>query len=215
MGSAGEDRTSGVSQGRLVLKEESMLAEPGVTPEMRRFVGEVARIVGEGGGERIVTQRVAAGLSALLRERNVLDERHTRPKLDQYALYPVWIAPRGEFSIAAAVWGVGQVTPIHDHGTWGVIGIYRGVEHETRYGLVQASGAGPLQRLSERDIREGEVIVCCTSDQDIHQVSCGSKIPCVGIHVYGADIGRTERHVYDSRTGARRTFIAGWAEADE
>lgn len=103
-----------------------MLAEPGLTPEMRRFVGEVARVVGEGGGERIVTQRLAAGLRALLRERNVLDERHTRPKLDQYALYPVWIAPRGEFSIAAAVWGVGQVTPIHDHGTWGVIGIYRG-----------------------------------------------------------------------------------------
>lgn len=189
-----------------------MPAERGLTPEMRRFVSEVARIVGEGGGEHIVTLRVAVELSSLLRESDILDERCTRPKLDQYALYPVWIAPRGEFSIAAAVWGVGQVTPIHDHGTWGVIGIYRGVEHETRYRLVHAPGAGPLQRLSERDIREGEVIVCCTSDQDIHQVSCGSQIPCVGIHVYGADIGRTERHVYDAGTGARRAFVARWAE---
>ena len=37
------------------------------------------------------------------------------------------------FSIASAVWNVGQGTPVHGHETWGVVGIYCGVEVETRY----------------------------------------------------------------------------------
>ena len=127
----------------------------------------------------------------------------------------VWVAPDGAFSIAAAVWNVGQVTPVHDHGTWGVIGIYGGVEHEIRYRLAAQPGPGRLSLLSERDIAAGQVIVCCTSDQDIHRVSCGSNVPCVGIHVYGADIGTIPRHVYDPETGQARTFVSAWTALDD
>ena len=138
-----------------------------------------------------------------------------KPHVDNYVLYPVWVAPDGAFSIAAAVWNVGQVTPIHDHGTWGVIGIYGGVEHEIRYELAGASGSTRLTQLSEQDIPTGRVIVCCTSDHDIHRVSCGSNVPCVGIHVYGADIGRIPRHVYDPATGALRTFVSAWTPLED
>jgi predicted metal-dependent enzyme (double-stranded beta helix superfamily) len=98
---------------------------------------------------------------------------------------------------------------VHDHGTWGVIGIYSGVEHEVRY---QPWPERPPACLGERKIRAGQVIVCCTSDADVHEVSCGSDTPCVGIHVYGADIGKIERHAYDKETGAVRTFVSGWAQ---
>ncbi len=106
------------------------MAETDLKLPMKRFVGDVRKIVQEGGGEQAVTAKVAARLQSLLLERDILDPRYTRPKSDNYVLYPIWVEPDGSFCVASAVWNVGQVTPVHDHGTWGVIGIYQGVEHE-------------------------------------------------------------------------------------
>ena len=181
---------------------------------MKRFVDEVRTIVREGGGEHVVTAKVAERLRSLLLEGVALDPRYTRPKSDSYVLYPVWVEPDGSFCVATAVWDVGQVTPIHDHGTWGVIGIYQGVEHEVRFKPEAAQGTVKLRHLETRDIPEQRVIVCCTSDQDIHRVGCGSARPCVGIHVYGADIGTIARHVYNADTGEVRTFVSRWAALD-
>jgi 3-mercaptopropionate dioxygenase len=48
-----------------------------------------------------------------------------------HVTYPLYIADdRG--SMASVVWEVGQRTPVHSHETWGVVGIYSGVEHEVR-----------------------------------------------------------------------------------
>lgn len=108
---------------------------------MLRFVEEVRTVVDEGGGEEVVPEKVAALLRSLLNEPDVLDPRYTRPKTGNYVLYPIWVEPGGRFSIASAVWDAGQVTPVHDHGTWGVIGIYRGIEHEVRYRSQRDGGA--------------------------------------------------------------------------
>lgn len=191
------------------------MAEIGVTPAMNRFISDVRKMVREGGDEKAVTQKIATRLRSLLREPHVLDPRYTRPKPDTYVGYPVWVEPDGSFSIAAVVWNVGQVTPVHDHGTWGVIGIYQGVEHEIRYVPAVVSGARRFTQVGERDIGARQVIVCCTSDKDIHRVSCGSSVPCVGIHVYGADIGTMERHIYDPHTGDVHPFVSGWTSVDE
>ena len=67
--------------------------------------------------------------------------------------------------------GCDRVTPVHDHGTWGVIGIYQGVEHEVCFKPAVISGDVRFRQTEERDIAERHVIVCCTSDQDIHRVS--------------------------------------------
>lgn len=190
------------------------MAETDLTLPMKRFVGDVRKIVQEGGGEQAVTAKVAARLQSLLLEHNILDPRYTRPKSDNYVLYPIWVEPDGSFCVASAVWNVGQVTPVHDHGTWGVIGIYQGVEHEVLFKPKLATGGVRFRQTGERNIAERQVIVCCMSDQDIHRVSCGSSVPCVGIHVYGADIGTIQRHVYNPETGDVRPFVSPWMAVD-
>ena len=67
-------------------------------PPMTRFSDDVRKIVREGGGEAVVTANVADRLRALLREHNILDSRYTRPKADDYVLYPVWVEPDGSFA---------------------------------------------------------------------------------------------------------------------
>ena len=61
-----------------------------------------------------------------------------------------------------------------------------------------------------RELHTGDVAVCCTSDQDVHEVACASNVPTVGIHVYGGNIGELERHVYDKTTGEEKTVVTAW-----
>ena len=180
------------------------------SPAMTRFIEEVAAIVRAGGAEEEVTRKVAGRMKIAVKEPGLLAPGHLRTKGKGYALWPVHVAADGSFSVAAAVWDVGQITPIHDHGTWGVIGICQGAEHEERFAPATGNGKAPLRKLKEWDAGEGAVFICCTSDADIHRVSCGSKVPCVGLHVYGADIGKMRRRAYDERTGEAKEFVSGW-----
>ncbi len=192
------------------------MSETPASPTLDLFIHDVAELVARAGDEFHLTAAVAGRLRALLNacareEEELLPASMMRPDPDRYVMYPLHVAADGGFSIASAVWDVGQTTPIHDHGTWGVIGIYRGVEHEVRYLPPAVLGEQPPTWIGEGDLAPGEVVVCCTSDRDIHKVSCASPEPVVGIHVYGADIGSIERRAYDESTGAIRMFVSHWA----
>jgi len=180
---------------------------------MKTFIKELEQIVSQGGTEIEVTAKVAARLEPILTEPDLLPSAQMMMKERGYAMYPVHVADDGTFSIAAMVLDTGQVTPIHDHGTWGVIGIYKGAEHEERFlreENVPLDQPASVQILPSNDVSAGKVHICCTSDKDIHRVSCGTNEPCVGIHVYGADIGTMQRRSYQLETGIAKAFVSGW-----
>ena len=179
-------------------------------PEVAAFARTVQALVGRGLDERALTAAVQTELSALLAAGFELPESKTRPDPDRYVMYPLHVASDGSFSIASAVWNVGQGTPVHGHETWGVVGIYAGVEVETRYEKPTTPDL-PLVVDGNDEWAAGQVTVCCTTDDDVHQVRCGGDRPVVGIHVYGADIGTLPRRSYDPQTGAVHWFVSTWA----
>ncbi|CUR60799.1 conserved hypothetical protein [metagenome] len=174
------------------------------------FAGEVADLVAAGLEEHELTQAVASRLRVLLASGLTLPDELVRADPDHYVLRPLHVAPDGSFSIAAAVWDLGQGTPVHGHETWGVVGIHSGIEREVRYEKPERPGV-PLVRADSDDWTAGQVTVCCTVDDDVHQVSCGGDEPCVGIHVYGADIGTLRRRSYQPETGSVDWFVSRWS----
>lgn len=174
------------------------------------FIAAVTQIVASGVDERQVTEQVAERLRVLLSGNLELAPHLTAPRPDKYVMRPLHVADDGSFSIACAVWDVGQKTPVHGHETWGVVGIVSGVEHEVDYVKPRRPGV-PLESRTVTDWQPGEVTVCCTTDDDVHMVECGSDVPCVGIHVYGGDIGSLPRRSYDPVTGAVSWFVSTWA----
>jgi len=179
-------------------------------PELATFARTVQSLVARGLDERALTAAVQAELTAVLAAGLRLPEDKTRPDPERYVMYPLHVAEDGSFSIASAVWDVGQGTPVHGHETWGVVGIYSGVEVETRYQKPSVPDV-PLVDLGTDEWSAGEVTICCTTDDDVHQVRCGGDQPVVGIHVYGADIGTLPRRSYDPGTGAVHWFVSSWA----
>lgn len=180
-------------------------------PDLAAFAKAVHGLIAQGLDERALTAAVKDALSDLLAGDLRIPEAKRRPSEDKYVMYPLYVAADGSLSIASAVWNVGQVTPVHGHETWGVVGIYSGTEVETRYEKPTVSDV-PLTSQGTEEWTRGQVTVCCTTDDDVHQVRCGGEVPVVGIHVYGADIGTLPRRSYDPDTGAVDWFTSTWAQ---
>lgn len=178
--------------------------------EVADFARTIEGLVSQGLDERSLTASVQEELTRLLAVGFELPADKIRPNPERYVMYPLHVAADGSFSIASAVWDVGQGTPVHGHETWGVVGIYSGVEVETRYVKPQQPDV-PLTDQGTNQWTTGQVTVCCTTDDDVHQVRCGGAQPVVGIHVYGADIGTLPRRSYDPETGAVHWFTSTWA----
>jgi len=123
-------------------------------------------------------------LAAALGDDALLDPRHQEPSDDRYRQHVVHVHPRGLYSIVSLVWKPGQATPIHDHITWCVVGVWRGVERERRYEL---RDAGLVERGCEL-ARAGDVSIAVPPAEDIHRVENAGDGIAVSIHVYGADI---------------------------
>jgi predicted metal-dependent enzyme (double-stranded beta helix superfamily) len=179
-------------------------------PEVARLADAVQRLVASGLDERSLTRAVPDELAPVLAAGHVLPAAKTQPDPERYVMYPLHVAADGSFSIASAVWDVGQGTPVHGHETWGVVGIHSGIEVEKRYDKPTTPGV-PLVEAGTDDWSAGQVTVCCITDDDVHQVRCGGDAPVVGIHVYGADIGTLPRRSYDPENGTQSWFVSAWA----
>jgi predicted metal-dependent enzyme (double-stranded beta helix superfamily) len=90
------------------------------------------------------------------------------------------------------VWRPGQLTRIHDHVTWCVVGVIQGVEHEELFNA-------KLDPIGSSDNRVGDVSGFAPPG-DIHRVHNTANTTAISIHIYGTDvtrIGSSVRRFYD------------------
>ena len=136
-----------------------------------------------------------------------LEPRHLRADPERYARNAVHIAEDGELSLFALVWRPGQWTPVHDHGTWGVVGVVRGLLEEHAY----IPGA-PLGRRAEGiALKRGGIVLLGAGSvstfvpipDHIHMTGVAEGgAPTVSLHLYGRVMNSF--HVYDVAAGTRQ-----------
>jgi 3-mercaptopropionate dioxygenase len=122
------------------------------------------------------------------------DERAGDPST--FRSHLLHVEPDGLFSITAVVWRPGQVTPIHDHVTWCVVGVLQGTEREE---LFACPTGDCLVRSGTAQNAEG-VVTGFAPPGDIHRVSNTTDRTTISLHVYGTDISRvgsSVRRTYD------------------
>jgi 3-mercaptopropionate dioxygenase len=106
------------------------------------------------------------------------------------------VSPTRRLSVVALVWQPGQRTPIHDHIAWCIVGVYRGIEREIRYRLVEEDGEQCLLPTGSVQAEPGHVEALVAPAEDIHCVTAGGDEKAISIHVYGADIERRGTSIY-------------------
>src|SRR6266702_4133249 len=178
-------------------------------PKLRTFVAEIARVVEAKLDETATLAQLAPKLKELVVADDWLPDAYAAADGRAYRQYLLYADPLDRFSIVSFVWGPGQGTPIHDHRVWGLVGVLRGEEVSISYAR-QADASlrpGAVERLAR-----GTVAAVSPGIGDIHAISNGlSDKSSISIHVYGGNIGRIHRSVFDATTGAEHEFISGYS----
>ncbi|MET8151962.1 cysteine dioxygenase family protein [Actinoplanes sp. NPDC049668] len=137
-----------------------------------------------------------------------LDEQYLRRPADRdWMLYPLYRAADGRRSLVIAVFRPGAEAPIHDHGSWAAIGIYRGRERETWYRM---NAEERLERV--RSFVNGTGAVSVIPDGVIHTVRALDDTDAISIHVYGTDIVTQERNMFDPHTHRASRYLPPFTE---
>lgn len=192
------------------------LVAPPVLPgaglaRLRGFVTNLAELIDSTRGEREILESGAKLLARLVNQDDWLPEAYAQPDPDRYRQYLLHCDARERFSVVSFVWGPGQGTPIHDHRTWGLVGVLRGSERSERF---VRNPDGSLKHAGTDVLHEGEVEAVSPRIGDIHRVSnAETRHASISIHVYGGNIGAIERATYDLEGRAKR-FVSGYANTE-
>ncbi|MER1939213.1 cysteine dioxygenase [Castellaniella sp. FW104-16D08] len=165
-----------------------------------------------GPDETLVLQQAGGVIRDLVAHDDWLPPEMAQSDPIHYRQYLLYGDPLDRFSLVSFVWGPGQHTPIHNHTVWGVIGMLRGEELSQPFGT-DAQGRFVAQG-EESVLHPGEITCVSPTLGDVHRVSNAHQDQVsISIHLYGGNIGRIRRSVYDPATGAQKSFVSGYSNA--
>jgi predicted metal-dependent enzyme (double-stranded beta helix superfamily) len=175
------------------------------------FVKELSLLLEQKPSEAVIFTEGKKLLENLIAVDDWLPEEFTKPHSQYYQQYLLYADPLDRFSVVSFVWGPGQKTPVHNHTVWGMVGQLRGQEKGTPY-YRQANGEF---KPGESCVSPpGHVDTVSPATHDIHVVENNmSDQTSISIHVYGGNIGRIHRSVFDPVTGVEKSFVSGYANS--
>jgi predicted metal-dependent enzyme (double-stranded beta helix superfamily) len=177
---------------------------------LRNFVAEATRVAERHRGEEAASvAAVKTLLASLVAGDDWLPDVFAAPHPQYYQQYLLYGDPLDRLSVVSLVWGPGQRTPVHDHRTWGVVGVLRGAEIGVNYTKLPD---GSLLASAPERLNSGDVTAVSPAIGDIHTIAnAHDDRVSISIHVYGGNIGRIRRAVIDPATGAEKEFVSGYS----
>jgi 3-mercaptopropionate dioxygenase len=155
------------------------------------FVADIEALVAAQTDPHVITAAVQVRLLTLLGRKDFLTPEQQEPDAAHYRSHILAVAPSRRFSVVGLVWLPGQVTPIHDHICWCVVGVVQGIEREDRYGLrCDGIDALWLVPVGGETLTAGHTCALVPPEENIHRVCNAGDDLAISIHVYGEDIER-------------------------
>ena len=145
-----------------------------------------------------------------------LAPEHYRSHPDHYSRNLVFEAPDAGLSLYTLVWSPGQWTPVHDHGSWGVVAVLEGVLEERSYVRLSADrGADQgieLVRGGVILLARGAVTSFVPNPDHIHVTGVPpERARAVSLHLYGRTMN--DFNIYDVAAGKRRRITVDHNES--
>src|SRR4029453_12295574 len=136
-----------------------------------------------------------------------LKPEHYRSDLNGYTRNLIYSAPDESLSLYSLVWLPGQWTPVHDHGSWGVVGVIEGVLEERSYVRLSpdrgADAEIDLARGGTVLLGHGAVTSFVPNPDHIHVTGVPSeRSRAVSLHLYGRTM--SDFNIYNVEARTRR-----------
>ncbi len=175
-----------------------------------RFLNEMDATVAATTTEATTLDRAENNLRTLLADGAWLPDAYKQANPNNYQQLALYVDPRARYSVVSFVWGPGQSTPIHNHTVWGLVGVLEGEERCEEF---NRDADGVWQHCHAHSLQRGEIDRVSPTMGDVHKVSNAlADRTTVSIHVYGGDIGRIARSVFDPLRGVR-PFVSGYSNS--
>jgi predicted metal-dependent enzyme (double-stranded beta helix superfamily) len=146
-------------------------------------------------------------LELLQHAQTLLQPAHLKSSAQGYSRNLIYEAQDDSLSLYAIVWLPGQWTPVHDHGSWGVVGVVEGVLEERSYVRLSpernADHGIELVRGGVVLLGRGAVTSFVPNPDHIHITGVAAERPrAVSLHLYGRMMSNF--NIYDVAAGTRR-----------
>ncbi|HZP85638.1 MAG TPA: cysteine dioxygenase [Burkholderiales bacterium] len=176
---------------------------------LRRFLQSITRLVERTAEEKALLETGTRLMQTLIAHDDWLPEALAQPDATYYRQYLLYGDPLDRFSLVSFVWGPGQRTPIHDHTVWGIIGVLRGAEMSQRFRITET---GPMPHGAPERLEARDIAIVSPTVGDVHEVrNAYDDRVSISIHLYGGNIGRIARHVFDPASGRTKRFTSGYS----
>ena len=181
---------------------------------LRDFLAALSALLDRQPDEPTLLREGGALLQHLVAHDDWLPPASAASSLERYQQHLLHADAGGRFSVVSFVWAPGQVTPVHNHTVWGLIGVLRGAEASQPF-VRDAQGHWQPQGQAHI-LLPGQVEAVSPRIGDVHQVSNALEDGAsISIHVYGGNIGAVRRHTFDVKTGAPNLFVSGYTNREQ
>ncbi len=180
---------------------------------MNEFTAELDSIVRTHSNGKVdgasITAEAEPKFQRLLSDMSWLDDRFKVPEKGGIANYMLAKAPDDAWTVVSVVWWPGYGTPVHDHLIWGLVGVWDGVERESRYDRLDDGSTPGYAKFVERGTslnQPSDVSKLVPPDDDYHLIYNPGDKPAMSIHIYGGSLDGVLRHQYNLETGEVTEF---------
>ena len=187
------------------------------SPALEAFVTEATKRASDHSEPADCVLAIAPLMLDLIRHATAfLQPKHYRSDPSHYARNLIYGAPDASLSLYSLVWLPGQWTPVHDHGSWGVVGVLEGVLEERSYVRISADRNADegiqLVRGGVILLAHGAVTSFVPNPDHIHVTGVPAERPrVVSLHLYGRMM--SSFNTYDVSAGTRRRVSVGHNES--
>jgi predicted metal-dependent enzyme (double-stranded beta helix superfamily) len=182
------------------------------SPALQRFISASTALAREHSEAADCVTAIAPLMHGLLAHaESFLEPAHLRADPHHYARNAIYVSADQSLSLYAIVWTPGQWTPVHDHGSWGVVGVLRGMLEERSYIRIGSHKADVRDTDADIDMQRGGVILIGSGSvtsfvpnpDHIHVTGVSADRPqAVSLHLYGRNMNSF--HLYDVASRTRR-----------
>jgi predicted metal-dependent enzyme (double-stranded beta helix superfamily) len=168
------------------------------TYDLAHFIRDVEALLDRHPSVPMTIKEVSSLLGRLVHDTRWLPAEYRSPIQDSYARYILHRDRTNRFVVLSLVWLPGQSTPIHDHSTWGVMGLVENELEEVGYERLDDGSRENYAELREtkgRMVGAGSVSYVLPPYEEIHRIGNPTNRPSLSLHVYGRDLD--EVNVFD------------------
>ena len=163
-----------------------------------------ATVIAANGDRQQVVETLQPLVEKVVWDDGLFDSKYRAEPENGRPRYLYHTEPDGSLQVYVVEFAPGMPTPVHDHLTWGLIGVCGGSQKTARYERTDdGSNADHADlKLIEETVLDRGAVYPLLPPNDIHRIETVGETPSYSLHVLGVDLGRQHRNIFDVETGS-------------